>query len=396
MSRRLAPGAPLIAETGGINAMIVDSTALPEQAAQDVLHSAFQSAGQRCSALRVLYVQEDALPSFQKTLFGAMDELKIGDPWNMDTDIGPLIDSAAARKICARIAAAEKSGRALKTSAAPRGLFAPPTVIRVRGIEDVREEIFGPVLHLASFRADESGAVIDAVNKSGFGLTFGLHSRIDARVAGLSAKARAGNLYVNRNQIGAVVGSQPFGGEGLSGTGPKAGGDRYVRRFCAVPAPPQPSEPDSAPVSAKRQSAVQELLNNAAATPSSAPQTESLPGPVGELNLLSLSPRGTVLCLGPGEKAAQAQAAIAAKAGCAAAIAAEGAGINLRDLRGFAAVLYWGNNGRKIAEDLAARDGEIIPLLTGEDGAMLIRERHLCVNTAAAGGNAALWMQSEE
>ena len=395
MSRHLAPGAPLIAETGGINAMIIDSTALPEQAVQDVIHSAFQSAGQRCSALRILYVQEDILPAFQTMLFGAMDELTIGDPWRTDIDIGPLIDSAAAGKIRDYIAAAETNGDILKTLPSPGGLFAPPTVLRVRGIEEVREEIFGPVLHLASFAAGETGAVIDAVNKSGFGLTFGLHSRIDARVAELAAKARAGNLYINRNQIGAVVGSQPFGGEGLSGTGPKAGGERYIRRFCAVPAPPPPTETDSAPVSEKRQSAVQKLLDNAP-PPSFAPQTQSLPGPVGESNLLSRSPRGTVLCLGPGAQAARTQADIAARAGCAAVVAGEGAGINLRTLRGFAAVFYWGTAGRKIAEDLATRGGEIIPLLTGEDGEMLIRERHLCVNTAAAGGNATLWAQNDE
>ncbi|MGI9297290.1 MAG: bifunctional proline dehydrogenase/L-glutamate gamma-semialdehyde dehydrogenase PutA [Gammaproteobacteria bacterium] len=397
MSRHSPPGAPLIAETGGINAMIADSTALPEQAARDVIRSAFQSAGQRCSALRVLYVQEDILPAFQTMLFGAMDELTIGDPWNMDTDIGPLIDRAAAEKIRAHIDAARQDGRALKILPSPGGLSPSPAVIRTRGVREVREEIFGPVLHLASFRAGETGAIIDAVNESGHGLTFGLHSRIDARVDEIAAKLRAGNLYVNRDQIGAVVGGQPFGGEGLSGTGPKAGGARYVRRFRAVPAPPVPfaSAPDAA-VSAERLDEIRASLAAEAKTPNAAPQSETLPGPVGELNLLTLSPRGKVLCLGPGESAARAQAKIAEQAGCAAILAPEGAGVDLRRLRGFAAALYWGNEGRKVAANLAAREGEIIPLLTGEDGGMLIRERHLCVDTAAAGGNAALWAQGEE
>lgn len=394
MCRNAPPGAPFIAETGGINAMIVDSTALPEQAARDVIRSAFQSAGQRCSALRVLYVQEDILPAFQKMLFGAMDELKIGDPWNTDTDIGPLIDRAAAEKIRAHIDAARQDGRALKILPAPGGLFPSPAVIQTRGIREVREEVFGPVLHLASFRAGETGAIIDAVNESGYGLTFGLHSRIDARIGEIAAKLRAGNLYVNRDQIGAVVGGQPFGGEGLSGTGPKAGGARYVRRFRAVPAPTIPAAPD-ATVSAKRLDEIRASLA-AAQISNSTPHTETLPGPVGELNLLALSPRGKILCLGPGESAARAQAKIAEQAGCAAIRAPEGAGVDLRRLRGFAAAFYWGNEGKQVAANLAAREGEIIPLLTGEDGGMLIRERHLCINTTAAGGNAALWAQSEE
>ena len=238
MAEHLAPEAPLIAETGGLNAMIVDSTALPEQAVRDIVASAFQSAGQRCSALRVLYVQREVEERILEMLFGAMDELRTGDPWDLATDIGPVIDTDAQARIEAHCAEAEPEGRVLKRLAAPGdGTFVPPTVLRVAGIEALGEEIFGPVLHVATFGADEIDTVVDAVNGAGYGLTFGLHTRIDDRVQHIVDRVRAGNIYVNRNQIGAVVGSQPFGGEGLSGTGPKAGGPHYVSRLTAGDAP---------------------------------------------------------------------------------------------------------------------------------------------------------------
>ncbi len=222
----------LIAETGGLNAMVVDSTALPEQAVRDILASAFQSAGQRCSALRVLYLQNDVADGFLEMLYGAMDALEIGDPWSFATDIGPVIDAEARDSINAHIDKAEQEGRLLKRLHAPEGgLFVGPAVIAIDDIDAVEREIFGPVLHVARFRSEDLGKVVADINARGFGLTFGVHSRIDSRVQQLVDGIHAGNLYVNRNQIGAIVGAQPFGGEGLSGTGPKAGGPHYLRRF---------------------------------------------------------------------------------------------------------------------------------------------------------------------
>ncbi len=202
--------------------MIVDSTALTEQVVRDVLASAFQSAGQRCSALRVLYVQEEARARVLEMLSGAMETLVIGDPWEIATDVGPVIDAEAQEGIEGYIAANAK--KVLKTLKVPgRGRFVPPTILAVDGIGAVEREVFGPVLHLATFRATQLDRVVDAINGRGFGLTCGLHSRIDDRVERVTARLHMGNTYVNRNQIGAIVGSQPFGGEGLSGTGPKAG-----------------------------------------------------------------------------------------------------------------------------------------------------------------------------
>ncbi len=232
MADHLAPGAQLIAETGGLNAMIVDSTALPEQAVRDILASAFQSAGQRCSALRMLYLQEDTAERTLAMLYGAMDQLELGNPWDFSVDVGPVIDHKAKAKMEAYIAGFAERGAVLHQLETPeRGIFVPPTVLKVHGIADLKEEIFGPVLHVATFKAEELDSVITAINASGYGLTFALHTRIDGRVEDIAARIRAGNIYVNRNQIGAVVGSQPFGGEGLSGTGPKAGGPNYLGRF---------------------------------------------------------------------------------------------------------------------------------------------------------------------
>jgi len=232
MARAGNPDAVLIAETGGLNAMLVDSTALPEQAIRDVLVSAFQSAGQRCSALRLLYLQEDIESRFLDMLFGAMEELSLGDPWALATDIGPVIDSESQQNIEAYCQEMEGQGRLLKKLDRSRlGFSVPPAVYRIKGIEAMDREVFGPILHVASFATDGIEQVVDAVNGRGYGLTFGLHTRIDKRVQRMIDRLMVGNLYVNRNQIGAVVGSQPFGGEGLSGTGPKAGGPFYVSRL---------------------------------------------------------------------------------------------------------------------------------------------------------------------
>jgi len=226
------PIVPLIAETGGINAMIVDSTALPEQVVADVVASAFRSAGQRCSALRLLLVQEDVADGVIEMLGGAMDTLTVGDPGDPATDVGPVIDQAAYDRLMGYREQAR--GAWIKTIDAPAaGLFVPPTLIRLGSIEELDQEWFGPLLHVATWKAGALSETIARVNAKGYGLTMGLHSRIARAGEVAEAEAAVGNLYVNRSMIGAVVGSQPFGGEGLSGTGPKAGGPHYLYRFTA-------------------------------------------------------------------------------------------------------------------------------------------------------------------
>ena len=235
LAARTGPIATLIAETGGQNAMIVDSTALPEQVCRDVLGSAFDSAGQRCSALRVLYLQDDVADKMIDIILGAMDELKLGDPMLLETDIGPAIDEEVRANLQKHADTIVKEAKLLKKLPVPAelasGVFFPPHVFEISGIQQLKREVFGPVLHIARWKADELGKVCDAINATGYGLTLGIHSRIDATAEFIRDRVHAGNVYVNRNQIGAVVGVQPFGGEGLSGTGPKAGGPHYLQRF---------------------------------------------------------------------------------------------------------------------------------------------------------------------
>jgi len=414
MAEHLAPDAPLIAETGGLNAMIVDSTALPEQAVRDILASSFQSAGQRCSALRMLYVQQDVAERFFEMLFGAMDSLRLGDPWDIATDVGPVIDAEAQEGIEAHVKALSDEGRLLKRLDAPAtGRFVPPSVLQLSGIEALEREIFGPVLHVATFAAHEIDAVVDAVNAKGYGLTFGLHTRIDDRVQQVIERIRCGNTYVNRNQIGAIVGSQPFGGEGLSGTGPKAGGPHYVRRFLTRKLEAEAGL-DGARVSLEEAQAAIDGLE----VPETRPETATLPGPTGESNRLSLHPRGKVLCLGPSFAAVMAQADRALEAGNAALLIAPGAlehdlepggsvaaidGVleprHLSALTGFDAVASdaAGDALGAIRRALAAREGPILALITAADGPERYRlERHLCVDTTAAGGNASLLAAAED
>jgi RHH-type proline utilization regulon transcriptional repressor/proline dehydrogenase/delta 1-pyrroline-5-carboxylate dehydrogenase len=235
LAARTGPIATLIAETGGQNAMIVDSTALPEQVCRDVLASAFDSAGQRCSACRVLYLQEDVADKMLDLILGAMDELKLGDPFDLDTDIGPVIDEDARKSLQTHADRMAGEARLLRKLAVPsqcaHGTFFPPHVFEISGIDQLKREVFGPVLHVVRWKASELGKVCDAINATGFGLTLGIHTRIDATAQFIHDRVHVGNVYVNRNQIGAVVGVQPFGGEGLSGTGPKAGGPHYLARF---------------------------------------------------------------------------------------------------------------------------------------------------------------------
>ncbi|MEM6373952.1 MAG: bifunctional proline dehydrogenase/L-glutamate gamma-semialdehyde dehydrogenase PutA [Pseudomonadota bacterium] len=384
LARHAAPGTPLIAETGGLNAMIVDSTALPEQAVRAVIESAFQSAGQRCSALRCLYVQADIAPAFTDMLIGAMDALSVGHPWALSTDVGPVIDETARAGITSHISTAVAEGRLIHRLKTPGdGTFIAPTLIRIDGIADLDREVFGPVLHLATFEAHALDAVIDDINASGYGLTFGLHTRIDDRVQHVSDRIRAGNIYVNRNQIGAIVGSQPFGGIGLSGTGPKAGGPDYMMRFRKGEAASMNGTwPTDAPLPALPKP------TNAALS------STTLPGPTGESNVLSHAPRPAILCAGPGAEAAREQAkAVTALGGVA--VEAQGAIPAGAVTTGpqYGGVIWWGDEtgARDLACDLAARTGAIIPLITGHpDQAHATFERHVCVDVTASGGNTAL------
>ena len=376
MAYSCAPGTPLIAETGGLNAMIVDSTALPEQAVRDIITSAFQSAGQRCSALRCLYIQRDIAPELIQLLKGAMDALVLGDPTELKTDVGPVITSEAANQINVYIQHQHANGAVLHEVNKPIiGNFVAPTIIAVNGIKDLAEEVFGPVLHVATFDLDDLENVIQDINDSGYGLTFGLHTRIENRIDAIADQIRCGNIYVNRNQIGAIVGSQPFGGEGLSGTGPKAGGPNYLKRFVL------PSTCD--------------VGNNDPFDPLYQNSEEELPGPTGERNLLRLNQRDPILCAGPDRDTATEQATLVRALGGRAYVP-EG-DFQPEDAQwtdGFSAILWWGDaeTARKFSIALAKRPGPIIPLIVdAPDVAHAFHERHLCIDTTAAGGNAELF-----
>ena len=441
LAETASPDAMLIAETGGLNAMVVDSTALPEQAVRDILASAFQSAGQRCSALRILYVQKDVEKKVLEMLDGAMQALVIGDPRQLSTDIGPVIDAEAQQPIGAYCDAMVAKGRLIARRDAPaEGLFVAPHALRVSGIEELEREVFGPVLHVATFEAEQIDRVIAAINRKGYGLTFGLHTRIEARVQRFVDGIHAGNIYVNRNQIGAVVGSQPFGGEGLSGTGPKAGGPHYLRRF-RIAAPASASAPAVSSGAAVSEQQVRDnlpkpelgqwssrgdrvallrkhLRGKGAAAMAAAAATEygqtDLPGPTGEANTLSLLPRGRALCLGPNPEALLAQAIQALAAGNGVLGVAPGAtaalqpllakGLPIAALDGFVpARLLSGLPVDVVASvapqaeraalrrALAERQGPIVPLVTELlYPAGYAHERAVCVDTTAAGGNASL------
>ena len=391
----------LIAETGGLNCMIADSTALPEQTVRDIITSAFQSAGQRCSALRVLYLQKDIAEPFLNMLNGAMEALELGNPWWLSTDIGPVIDQAAHDKISKHIAAARAEGRLLKQLDSPdEGYFVGPAVIRVSGINDLEEEIFGPVLHVATYENDELDQVISDINNRGYGLTFGLQTRIERRIDKLTRALKVGNIYVNRNQVGAVVGSQPFGGEGLSGTGPKAGGPHYLPRFYEGAAPGSPVNRGQD----LTREAIQDALDRLPAADIRPRSCEAMPGPTGESNELFTYARGKMLCLGPTVEEAMKQADAARQQGCEALICVPGASGEqsldgyvpremLATLSGMDGVICWSEieDIRAIRMALAQRDGALLPLITEQqfDHQCLV-ERHVCIDTTAAGGNVSL------
>ncbi|WP_284338051.1 trifunctional transcriptional regulator/proline dehydrogenase/L-glutamate gamma-semialdehyde dehydrogenase [Comamonas sp. NoAH] len=288
---------PLIAETGGINAMVVDSSALSEQVVGDVLMSAYDSAGQRCSALRLLCLQEDSADHVLHMLRGAMQELRVGNPDQLATDVGPVIDAQAKADIEGYIDSMRSLGHRVTRLELPaecrHGYFVAPTLIEVNQVQDLSREVFGPVLHVLRYARKDMDALLEQINQLGFGLTFGVHTRLDETVAHVSQRIHAGNIYVNRNIVGAVVGVQPFGGEGLSGTGPKAGGPLYLFRLLA-----QAPVLQSIPIITARGP---HTLTVAAG------EQVLLDGPTGETNQYGLQPRGLIWCMPQSEEGLQAQ-----------------------------------------------------------------------------------------
>jgi RHH-type proline utilization regulon transcriptional repressor/proline dehydrogenase/delta 1-pyrroline-5-carboxylate dehydrogenase len=426
-------GARLIAETGGQNAMIVDSSALPEQVVQDVLVSGFDSAGQRCSALRVLCLQDDIAERTLRMLKAAMAELRIGDPAVLSTDIGPVIDDEARGRLLAHIERMRSRGRAVFQLPLPAdctaGSFVAPTLIEIEALADLPGEVFGPVVHVLRFAGDGLPGLLDAINATGYGLTMGVHSRIDETIETVRRLARVGNLYVNRNMVGAVVGVQPFGGEGLSGTGPKAGGPLYLHRLAGsaqvLPATLGEREADDwrdprspfrllaewAFVSGRRDLA---RLCTAYAEMTLLHTRIVLPGPTGERNELAFAPRGSMLCLANDEDTLLRQMAAVLATGNQPAViddavpravlallpAAVAELVERRspnDFAGLAGVLLAGDDaasGVAIRVRLADEAGPLIPIFMASDAGYplyrLLVERVVSTNTTAAGGNTTL------
>lgn len=431
---------PLIAETGGLNAMIVDSSALAEQVVVDVVSSAFDSAGQRCSALRVLCVQDDVADRVIEMLKGAMAEYRIGSPERLHTDIGPVIDAEAKAGIEAHIAAMREKGRKVFQAARAdadeikRGTFVLPTLIELDSFDEMKREIFGPVLHLVRYPRAELGNLLQQINDSGYGLTLGVHTRIDETIAQVVDGAKVGNLYVNRNIVGAVVGVQPFGGEGLSGTGPKAGGPLYLYRLLSTrpqdavaqllkgdnvhalgaPAELEKARAAFATWATKEEPAVAALFQQYGEL-SQSYTSHVLTGPTGERNTYTLLPRERVLCLAEERGDLLAQLAATLAVGSHAllperqrellaalpkevqkriATVADWTAIDVE----FDAILHHGDSDqlREVSQLAVQRKGAIVSvhgLNKGETDIPLERlliEHALSVNTAAAGGNASL------
>ncbi len=409
---------PLVAETGGQNAMVVDSTALPEQVVADVLASAFDSAGQRCSALRLLCVQEEVADRILAMLRGAMAELVVGNPDRLATDVGPVITAEARDAILAHVAAMRAKGRAVHAVPLPeacaQGSFVAPTLIEIEDVAALTREVFGPVLHVLRYRRDDLDALVERINATGYGLTFGVQSRIGGLAERLAERIAAGNVYVNRNIIGAVVGVQPFGGHGLSGTGPKAGGPLYLRRLlagCDAPPPlPATALPGACTVFLDwLRATAPEIAGTAASLValSRLGQDITLPGPVGEENRYSLEPRGTVFCLATTRNGLLLQIAACLATGNLACVAAlpnlDGLppGMRMRVVTGEeaaceAVLVEEGHPALgTLLRRMAAGEGPVRPVLVLGDRRrhgmdMLLRERSLSINIAAAGGNAAL------
>jgi len=429
---------PLIAETGGQNAMIVDSSALPEQVVQDVLQSAFDSAGQRCSALRVLCLQDDIADKMLHMLLGAMRELSVGHPDRLATDVGPVIDDEAQRNIERHVDAMRSRGYAVHrqplSAECAEGAFVAPTVIEIPCIGVLQREVFGPVLHVVHFRRESLDALLSDLRVTGYGLTFGVHSRIDETITRVIDGVRAGNIYVNRNIVGAVVGVQPFGGDGLSGTGPKAGGPLYLRRLLAQCPPRTGLEAARPPRALELLVAYREWLTaqgeadavrlcNHYIDVSPLDAAITLPGPTGERNTYALQPRGNVLCRAQTRAGALAQFAATLATGNVACFVEDAVASALHAALppalqarmrlvsdaldkapvAFEVALFEGDAAAAMNwnQRLAERPGPLVTpqcatsaeLATGSAPYALERllcERSISVNTAAAGGNASL------
>jgi RHH-type transcriptional regulator, proline utilization regulon repressor / proline dehydrogenase / delta 1-pyrroline-5-carboxylate dehydrogenase len=414
---------PLIAETGGQNAMIVDSSALTEQVVADVIVSAFDSAGQRCSALRILCLQQEIADTTLAMLKGAIQALAIGNPAWLSVDVGPVITAEARDAIMDHVQMMQARGHAVHALPLPGdtafGTFVPPTLIEIATVADVPREVFGPVLHILRFRRDEVDRVVEAINATGYGLTFGLHTRIDETVAHVTNSIRAGNVYINRNTIGATVGVQPFGGSGLSGTGPKAGGPLYLPRLLrgVLVEVLQPA-PRCVPVVVRvfsdwlrsRGWAADADALDADSARCPVGQEWALSGPVGEANVYSLHARGCVgaiaeteegllrqigAILAFGNTAVVEQSLPDLPAAIAAHIQSVAAIDQVSDLR---AVLFQGRSEslRALNIRIAAREGAIVQIQAiaaatdRYDLNRLLEERSVSTNTAAAGGNASL------
>jgi len=425
---------PLIAETGGLNALIADSTALPEQLVADVLASAFDSAGQRCSALRILCLQEEIAGPVLAMLRGAMAELRVGNPAQLGTDVGPVISAGAQADLAAHVAAMRARGcrvdRLPLNPAARWGTFVPPTLIEIADIRALQREVFGPVLHVLRYARTDLDALVDAINASGYGLTFGLHTRIDETIAQVTGRIAAGNIYINRNIIGAVVGVQPFGGTGLSGTGPKAGGPLYLERLMrrdggngALPA----AAAGPGPAVRYHGFLLARGLDAAAARVAGYLRqctdfaARELPGPVGERNLYLLKPRGAIVALAHTPLGAWLQIGAILATGnevligadppaaadlsglppeVAAHIHSADEGLSRSDVGG---VLYEGDSAglmavnRRVAQRpgplLLVQGASVSGLAAGREDytlSLLVEEVSISTNTAAAGGNAQL------
>ena len=416
---------PLIAETGGQNAMIVDSSALPEQVVNDVLSSAFDSAGQRCSALRILCLQEDIADKTIEMLHGAMQELRVGQPDRLVTDIGPVIDAEAQNNLLKHIAYMRDKAKSFYTldlaTSCRQGTFVAPTVMEIANLAELKKEVFGPILHILRFKRDQLPNLIDQINGTGFGLTLGVHSRIDETINYITSRAHVGNIYVNRNIVGAVVGVQPFGGEGKSGTGPKAGGPLYLKRLQRTPQTglgghtvyerQAPTPLDSLLVWAKEKN-LQNLsvLGEQYIHQNPYKVTQVLPGPTGERNTLSFAPRGNIFCAATSANCLLNQLAATLATGNTPVIPAQSQNllaadfpVQLRQMIKTAEAqecnaqiaLVEGNLLNTLKATFASQDGAIVSVIETYDNAeiplwRLVAERALCVNTTAAGGNASL------
>ncbi len=424
LATRLSPQGrpiPLIAETGGQNAMIVDSSALAEQVVADVIASAFDSAGQRCSALRILCLQDDVADRTLTMLKGALKELRLGRTDALNIDIGPVITAEAKATIEAHITTMRQGGASVEQRALPTGsggTFVPPTIIEIKDISQLKREVFGPVLHVIRFRREQMGDLVDAINATGYGLTFGLHTRLDETIAHVTARVKAGNIYVNRNVIGAIVGVQPFGGRGLSGTGPKAGGPLYLGRLVAQPAA---FADRTGQVNATLQDFIRWLKSRGEdqsaqtarlygqASPLGADLT--LPGPVGERNLYALHPRGRILMVPSTPAGLFEQMAAVLATGNTGLV--EGlplpndlppqvaAAFTTDTTTSLAAALVEGDAAAvgKVVARMAALAGPIVSVHAAQPGQALayacdwlLEEVSTSINTTAAGGNASLMM----